>query len=1440
MIFGELQTVANVTKQIEKIKDVASVGTDGLFDSESVKSYVSELQGLTSAQAEASLTSAGLEKNQRKQILSALEASAATKTLTAGQIQERLATKLNSEEDAKALLLKSGIITQKELEENATIEVASAKLKEAVANGTLSSSDYAVIIGALGITGANTSETISFNVLTASIWANIKAMLTWLTTNPVGLAVLTIGALYGVIKAIDHYTTSIEEAKEITNDAIDSYSSITSEVENLENKLNDLNDQINNLDPITDAEDIENLKSETTELENQLAILKEKQRLAKDDANDAAKESLNRTITSRYESETNSVTNHLTGETLEYHRAKEVTRMDELQNAMDAYDEYAKQKADLEKNLAEMAKSQNYSQDEWDATEKSIGELDEKMQDARKHASELAGEINEEAAGLDKTDNANKDLLESTDSVIKAYNGWTNEINSSTDALNNNVNAVKDANEEMLGLLNDSATITSSIQQIASQLEPQFAKLGEAYKNIFTEEGFTLDNVDNSMLEDLRTTFAEIGEEIGVNFDSEKLEPFFDSLTNGTATSEQVQQSFNDLATAYFYSTNTLDNLNESTAESIQKQLEELGVANAKEVVYDTLNAKTEALALQEQFLADGKEKLVNASNDKATSFLEQAGASEAARKYLFMLVAEEKVFGSTELSTDEKIKELQKLAMAYGQTAIAAKIARRETLLSIDPTDPSISSDEDFLNEVKEEINNGISHIEIDFTGINHNAGKAGKEAGEEYKEALEKELSDLDTVLNFITDTIQDQIDVWNDAKDAAVSALEAERDAAIEALEAQKAAIQEKIDAKQKEIDKIKEAREERKAEIDLQQKQYELERLQNQKTIMTYKNGQVVYETDTRKIFEAREAVDEAKENIEILKIEKEISVLEEAIDNIDKQIDSINKHYDKLIKQTEAYYESLIKGMEEYKSRWEQIAEIEEQAKINVLLQELGITTDDVLNMSGEAFEQFKQRYLAILTEMYNGESEMISAINDVANGINTDKLSEGLNKTKENIDKLVKTDYATVTSGINDISTELNNIPSSEKFDDLTESFKLLAEAIGSISDALNGTNGVGGLISGLSNIASPESLIGLINLISQFNLLKNAVNAVSSAIGGGISGGNGSMAAEGGGLATGANGGAASPTDSSSNGGTGSLKDSLKQQVEEAKKIIPEEIALFNGEEDSLLAGVNDVIDVLTGGQEEAGEGEDINPETLMGANQLQYNLAKDIIPAERDLFNELAAAIAACVAQLQAMVSLMGSVGGGDWNMMGTVPINPKAEGTVGNAFAKGYNGLPHNEKNALRSEYGQPELTVYPDGTTELTTKPIMSDLPKGTVIFNEEQTRRIMNGKGSVLGKAFASGTYSPVASIQGIDIKSLQDKFLGKLDNIVVPVNSIDRNIESMVRMGNNIHTNNNASQDVHISIGDIQLQGVQDVNGLANAITTKLPNVLLQTITKRK
>ena len=68
-----------------------------------------------------------MTKAQRNQILSALKATAATKVLTTGQIEERIATQLNSAEDAKVItqkLVKAGLLSTESGATNAlTIDI---------------------------------------------------------------------------------------------------------------------------------------------------------------------------------------------------------------------------------------------------------------------------------------------------------------------------------------------------------------------------------------------------------------------------------------------------------------------------------------------------------------------------------------------------------------------------------------------------------------------------------------------------------------------------------------------------------------------------------------------------------------------------------------------------------------------------------------------------------------------------------------------------------------------------------------------------------------------------------------------------------------------------------------------------------------------------------------------------------------------------------------------------------------------------------------------------------------------------------------------------------------------------------------------------------------------------------------------------------------------
>ena len=403
------------------------------------------------------------------------------------------------------------------------------------------------------------------------------------------------------------------------------------------------------------------------------------------------------------------------------------------------------------------------------------------------------------------------------------------------------------------------STISTSVQQIKDQLSSAFKELGDAYQNIFTEDGFSIDDVDNDMLSGIKSAFEELE-----GFDTSNLDEFFDTLTNSASTADQVQQAFNDLATAYFYSTDTLNNLNDATAESIEQQLEEMGVANAHEVVYDALNGKMQALALQKQFATQTGYDLINATSEEAVAFLNEAGASETARGYLLLLIAQEQVFSNQDLNVEQKIQKLQQLAAEYGNTALAASVAAKMEEATKSAATGGSYSFQDAFNEAKTEFEKAATTVNIDFKSIgggSKSAGSAGKEAGDAYVEAYEKELEKLQTArdrgeiteaeylsrmkalyekyfggiskyqdkyfeeqrkylegmeslynsaLSGITKLMGNKIDLYNEEKETVISNLQEEKDAAIDALEAQKKAAEEayqaQIDAIQEKIDAL----------------------------------------------------------------------------------------------------------------------------------------------------------------------------------------------------------------------------------------------------------------------------------------------------------------------------------------------------------------------------------------------------------------------------------------------------------------------------------------------------------------------------------------------------------------------------------------------------------------------------------------------------------
>jgi hypothetical protein len=302
-----------------------------------------------------------------------------------------------------------------------------------------------------------------------------------------------------------------------------------------------------------------------------------------------------------------------------------------------------------------------------------------------------------------------------------------------------------------------SLSLTETIDQLNTQLKPTFDSLKSAYENIFTTDDngkplFTLENVDLSMLDSIKSAIDDLNEneELGISIDYTSFENLARTLTDTASTENDVRNGFNEFITDIVYGTTALDNLNASDAKLVETMLESLGVTNAHEIVYESLIAKTEALTLEEQLLSSVGGDLTNATADKVLAFLNQAGASEVARNYLIKLIAEEQVFSNQDLDVSGKISKLQELAQAYGQTALAAKIASQEKANEQSHTVGSWSEAD--LQQFQKEWNDGLSSVSIDFSPKSSSKSKksgSSKSEKDLWLEEYKRKLAELQNLL-------------------------------------------------------------------------------------------------------------------------------------------------------------------------------------------------------------------------------------------------------------------------------------------------------------------------------------------------------------------------------------------------------------------------------------------------------------------------------------------------------------------------------------------------------------------------------------------------------------------------------------------------------------------------------------------------------------------
>lgn len=1317
-------------------------------------------------------------------------------------------------------------------------------------NQGMSQAEATATVQSWGLSAANTAAagaTVTLSGALKGLWATLMA-------NP--LVLVTIAVTAGVM-AWQKYKQAQEEAAQALSESLQKYDDAENSVKSLETQLKDCANKIKELQALanngtitlTDQEELDRLKETNSELERQLAVEKERRKLAAIDAAKEADKKVADTVVSRYDTVTSETASNYAGRTTAT-AGKKVTYADELVNAISEYQEIQQQIDKLNDafELGEIGIG-DYNAE--------LGKLTNRQTEARERAAEMyeqTSDIEDAYVGLTTsgeklttTQQVNYDAVLAANQKYGDFCGTADRTKQALDGVSTAVTNTSDAMESM-GEDDPTQTAKQKMIENIDSLSEGFEELDKIMSSMKDKNPF-----DYSLLDDkkFKEAFSGCGE---------AYTDFIEKISSTPNDVSACQNAFNNLVTEWINSSGVMDGLSEDTAQLTEDMLTNMGITNAHEVVTALLAQKQFELGAANEYAAATGGDLASATDAEIAAYgAELAVQGQLTQQTAQFLLQKIKNNGIT-INTAADIDNIYALAQAAGATAstldalTAAKNrfgssgssytdrlrARKDAFFALKYGDKNKESEykyeiptynygggtktnksssggsekdeylknfESMQKRLKSLYDNGKLTTKQYYDALRALAEKYLKDR-EKYADKLEeieneyvKGMKELyDKVISGVISKIDKKIDVLKDQKSAAVDALKAEQKAAEAALEAEKKAIQTQIDgiekeisAKQEQIDAINDEADAKQRAYDLDKAQYELDRLRNQKTIYEYsgKDKGFVYKVDDKAVRDREQEVDDKKREIKIANIEKEISVLEkrksvleDQQDAIEQQIDAIGNYYDQLIADTEAYWDQLINGMEQTKSKWEELQELQENAELAANLRDVGIDINRVLEMTDDEFATFKTQYLTYIASMNSGNEQLLASLSALT-GVDMSALPDALEQTQQYIDQL--------NQGI-----DFTNIDSS------------------------------------------------LSGIVSKFDETARKAGIATGAIVGGVSGVG----------ATGSDSATQQGQSSGQTGSGGSLNEGIKQFAEESVPEIEKVSSAFAGSEEgedtgtSVAGSAQKASKAISSGKDSGGE----EDESLQGAIKTQVEAAVDEeegIPKQTQAWDGLNETLGKIRDNLDAIKTLINEISTMDLSglsAIGGIQIGGGA-GVDGTAFASGTLGKVSDSGVALGGELGREMVvrdgrffTVGDNGAELFHHK-------KGDIIFNHKQTQDILkNGHTNSRGKAFAGGNVNSLPKEYSLPSQEVMDR-MAKLEAGFASMMNKDESLLTQMQIRDNtkkIYEQNartiqeiqkiNKSNAVTYSntFGDIHLHDVQNTDDFARAMKTRFGTIMKQ------
>lgn len=162
------------------------------------------------------------------------ELLAKKREITNVELQATLTRQLGSKARAEETMTVMGLTVAQTAEEAQTVKVSNAKIEKAYATGVLTKAESEELAMTLGVTA---SKGVQFGqmpqwiarmkVLTQATWAEVKATVAWMASNPAAWAMalvagigVVITSIKGINKLIDKHREKVIEAGKTASDTI--------------------------------------------------------------------------------------------------------------------------------------------------------------------------------------------------------------------------------------------------------------------------------------------------------------------------------------------------------------------------------------------------------------------------------------------------------------------------------------------------------------------------------------------------------------------------------------------------------------------------------------------------------------------------------------------------------------------------------------------------------------------------------------------------------------------------------------------------------------------------------------------------------------------------------------------------------------------------------------------------------------------------------------------------------------------------------------------------------------------------------------------------------------------------------------------------------------------------------------------------------------------